>query len=127
MREEDGPMKAFPAALLTATAALASGDPRLSAQQPEAAGPPPACKVCVSEPKPTTRKVYGCKTEEYCLPRCSLLSWLWGACGCDAGPCGDLRVRHRLIVKKVPGCDTKQCVPREVPAAGTAPNKPATP
>jgi hypothetical protein len=117
-------MKNFGASLLIAAAALDLCDARLKAQQPEAGGPPP-CKVCVSEPKKNTRKVYACKDEEYCLPRCSLLAWLRGLCGCDGGPCGDLRVRHRLVVKKVPDCDTQQCVPREPPVAAPAPKNPA--
>jgi hypothetical protein len=87
--------------LLAAVAGLAVADPD-----------PSPCKVCVSEPKANTRKVYACKCEDYCLPRCGLLSWLWGHCGCGDGPCGELRIRHRLVVKKVPDCDTKQCVPR---------------
>src|SRR4051812_13945330 len=62
---------------------------------------PPASKVCVREPKHNTRRVYGCKIEEYCLPRCSLLSLFQGKCDCDQDGCGDVRVRHRLVVKKV--------------------------
>ena len=75
----------------------------------------------MSEAKPQTRTVYSCTTEEYCLPRCSLLSVILGRCGCEAGPCGELRVRRRLVVKKVPDCDTTQCVPREMPAGGGNP------
>jgi hypothetical protein len=71
-------------------------------------------KICVSEVKHTTKKVYACKGEEYCLPRCSFLSLLWGKCSCDEGSCGDVKVRHRLIVKTVDGCESKQCVIREV-------------
>ncbi len=81
----------------------------------------PACKVCVSVPKATTKKVYACKEEQYCLPFCSLLSLLHGDCTCDDGNCGDLRVRHRLVVKKVAGCDGKQCVPKELPIACSEP------
>jgi hypothetical protein len=120
-------MRTFAAALLIATAVLARGNPGLRAQQTEPCGPAPACKVCVSEPKPTTRKVYAYKVEEYCLPRCRLLTWLCGAWGGDSGPCGDLKVRHRLVVKTVPGCDTRQCVPREPTAAQTTSSKPTNP
>ncbi len=129
--------------LLIALAGLAFSGGELRAQQPDAevlvttsvpgappgavlgAGecPPPTCKVCVSEPKPTTRKVYACKVEEYCLPCCSLFSILRGKCGCEDGHCGEVRERHRLVVRKVDGCDTKQCVVREVllPAASCEP------
>ena len=105
---------------LVAVLAIVSGVSGLAAEPPEP-GCPPACKVCVSEAKPQTRTVYVCKDEEYCLPRCGLLSFVLGRCGCGEGPCGDLRVRRRLVVKKVPDCDTTQCVPREVPAAGDSP------
>jgi hypothetical protein len=71
----------------------------------------PAPKICVSEPKPHLRNVYGCKTEEYCLPGLSFGSLL--RCNhCADGECGDLRVRHRLVVKKVHDHDTTHCVPR---------------
>ena len=47
----------------------------------------------------------------------ALLAWLLGKkCACDQGGCGDVRVRHRLIVKTVDGCATTQCVPRAAPA-----------
>jgi len=94
-----------------------------TAQQPEPACPAP-CKVCVSEPKHNTKKVFACKAEEYCLPRCDLLSRLWGQCGCDCGPCCELRVRHRLVVKKVPDCDTWHCVLKDAPPACPAPCAP---
>jgi hypothetical protein len=51
------------------------------------------------------------KDEEYCLPRCSWWRMFCGNC-CD-GSCGELRVRHRLVIKKVPDCETAQCVPRK--------------
>ena len=120
-------MKPFSVAVLTAVAWLVLGSPGLEAQQPQPGCPPPPCKACVSEPKPNTRTVYACKQEEYCLPRCDLLSSLFGDCACEDGPCGDLKVRHRLVVKKVPDCDTKQCVPREVPGFGPARCAPAAP
>jgi hypothetical protein len=92
--------------------------PDATAKLCDEAPPPPACKVCVREPKASTRKVYACKCEDYCLPCCDWRSWLRGACRCDGGPCGELRTRHRLVVKKVPACDATQCVPRELPVAG---------
>lgn len=117
-------MKPFCVAVLAAVAAAATGGAGLRAQQPGPGAPPPACKVCVTEPKPRTRTVYSCKDEGYCLPKCSLLSLILGRCGCDGGPCGDLRVRRRLVVKKVPDGDTTQCVPREIPAADGTPPRP---
>ena len=96
-------MRAVSVILLAAVAGLAFADPGPEARPPDAACPPPACKVCVCEPKATTRKVYACRCEEYCLPRCDLLSLLRGTCGCGDGPCGELRTRHRLVVKKGPG------------------------
>ncbi len=105
--------------VLTALVAVGAGSAAGAADPPPACPPPPPCKVCVVEPKPTTRTVYACKAEEYCLPRCHLLSLLLGGhCGCDDGLCCELRVRHRLVVKRVPGCDAKQCVVREAPAPG---------
>lgn len=93
----------------------------LVAQQP---APMPACvdcpehtcKTCVVEPKHNTKTVYACQCEEYCLPRCSFLSLFLGKCGCDDGNCCELKVRHRLLVRKVEAPDTKQCVLHEVPA-----------
>lgn len=90
-----------------------SSEPLASIPSPDC---PPTCKVCVTEPKHNTKKVYAVKCEEYCLPRCSLLSLLRGKCACDDGCCGVVKVRHRLIIKKVDDCDTKECVLREVPA-----------
>jgi len=109
------PVKLLIMEALTLLAVLGLGTPDLTAQQPAVSCCPPTCKVCVRERKQHTRKVYSCKKEEYCLPRCRLLSILQGKCDCDEGPCGKLKARHRLIVKRVPDCDTTQCVPREVP------------
>src|SRR4051794_24822249 len=114
-------MRYFLVAALVTAGSLVANAGRLHAQQADASCPPPTCKICVSEPKHQTRTVYSTKAEEYCLPSCSLLSLLHGHCGCDSGPCGGVRVRQRLVVKKVPGCDTTQCVPRAVPAACPAP------
>jgi hypothetical protein len=107
--------------VLTALIAASVGTGVRAADPPPLCPSPPTCKVCVVEPKPTTRTVYASKVEEYCLPHCSLLELLLGGhCGCDDGSCCELRVRHRLVVKRVPGCETKQCVVREVPVAGAA-------
>ena len=114
-------MRFLSIAFLLLLAGLVVNDPGLHAQQPGTVHSSQTCKICVSEPQPNTRKVYACKTEEYCLPVCGLLSWLRGPCGCDPGPCGDLKVRHRLVVKKVPDSATNRCVPRAVPATCSVP------
>jgi hypothetical protein len=112
-------------AVLTAIAGLVPNASALNAQQANCDSPQQTFKICVLEPKQNTRKVYACKAEEYCLPRGGLFSLWRGQCDCSAGPCGDLKVRCRLVVKKVPDCETKQCVPREVrwdrPVPCTAP------
>jgi hypothetical protein len=100
-------MKRVSVAVLAVAAVLTSGGTRLKAQQPGS--------VCVREVRPATKTVYACQEEEYCLPRCGLLSWVLGQCGC-----GDVRVRHRLVVKHVPDGGTQRCVPRGGPAAGPA-------
>lgn len=123
-------MKQFSAVLFLAVAGMVLSAAGLRTQQPNsgssAAAPKdgtcsPTCKVCVSEPKHNTKIVYGCKCEEYCLPSCSLLSLLCGKCACADGPCGEVKVRHRLVLKKVDACDTKNCVLREVPMGPVAP------
>ncbi len=118
-------MKLASAVVLLAAAGLAPADPGPDA--PPAAGPPPACNACAAEPRPATRKVYSCKCEEYCLPSCGLWSLLRGGCGCADGPCGELRVRHRLVVTKVPVGTVIQCVPQMVPAATPAAPAPKAP
>jgi hypothetical protein len=87
----------------------------------------PATKLCVVEPKPTLRTVYSSKDEAYCVPRCNLLSFLLGCCRCEDIPACELRVRSRLVVKKVPGCESKQCVVREIPAPGAGRCEPTQP
>jgi hypothetical protein len=96
--------------LLVTLAGLILNGSLLKAQQPDT-GHSAGCKVCVSEPKQNTRKVYACKNEEYCLPRCSLIPFLQS---CNDVRCGDLRVRHRLVVKIVPDQETTRCVPRAI-------------
>jgi hypothetical protein len=84
-------------------------------------------KICAYQLKRNTKTVYACRTEEYCLPRCSLLALLQGKCGCERGCCGDLRIRQRLVVKKVDACPTQQCVPVEVPVTCPEPCPPTAP
>src|SRR4051812_21731487 len=85
------------------TAGLSAGSGAVPATSP--AG---ACaatqKVCVAEPEKRTKVCYAVKCEEYCLPKCSLLAILRGACSCD-GHCGDVRTRTWLVKKRVPDCD----------------------
>jgi hypothetical protein len=107
-------------AVLTIVTGLAATSSGLKAQQLDAGSSPQNCKVCMSEPKPNSRTVYVCKKEEYCLPRCDVFSLLSRQGGCAEGSCGNLKVRHRLVVKKVPDCDTKQCVPRYLPVGGSS-------
>jgi hypothetical protein len=117
-----------PQPLCPATSLPAYPPPRVTASPPLAAScGPPTCKVCVREPKHNTRWVFGCKSEEYCLPYCSPFSLFWGGCGCEDGPCGAFRIRHRLVIKKVDTCDTTTCVVREVPVTHQAPPVPAQP
>lgn len=79
-----------------------------------------ACKstACVTEPKKNTKVVYSSRSKEYCLPKCSLLSWFRSDCGCD-GQC-EKRTKNVLVKKVVPDCDTSHCVLKEVPL-GAAP------
>ena len=74
----------------------------------------PTCKICVIEPRPTTKVVYSSACKEFCLPECSLLSLLRKCGGCG---CGEVRTRTVLIKKVAPGCDKPACVLKEVPAA----------
>jgi hypothetical protein len=81
-----------------------------------ASGYCPSCKICVIEPKKHTKNVFNIKYEEFCVPRCSLLGILrGGCCQCAGQECGDVHIRRKLVVKKVPDCDTKQCVLRDRP------------
>jgi hypothetical protein len=136
-------MKRFSVSILAAVVGLALAGPRLVAQPPinnvsaygsaYGTAPPPApvvlppmtgaaycaptCKVCVSEPRPVTKWVYSTKCEEYCLPHCSLLAILRGECGCEDGSCGEVRTKHRLVMKKVECFDGKRCVLKDMPTA----------
>jgi hypothetical protein len=103
---------------------VTSGPMPMAATTVPAAECVPTCKVCVCEPKQNTKICFSSKCEDYCLPRCSLLSLFRGKCGCEDGCCGDVRTRHLLIVKKVPACDTKKCVLKEVPAVCAPPCAP---
>ena len=119
---------------LATVAVLFSASLGLNAQQPdltpatmlpavpEVTYLPQTRKVCVSEPKQNTRTIYATKCEEYCLPRALPLFSLFGGhkCDCDDGHC-DVKVRHKLVVKQVEACETKQCVLKEIPCAKTLP------
>jgi hypothetical protein len=146
-------MKPFVAALLSVAAGLGLAVSGLKAQPlrpPLVASPPdtvvaPAsasvptsavaveqtcaqtAKICVSEPKQNTKTVYACKVEEYCLPRFSLPAFLGCKSGCEDGRCSDVRIKHRLVVKRVDAPDTTHCVPRAVPLQSAAPCFSATP
>lgn len=100
----------------------------LAGEPPEA----PPVKVCVVEPKATTKVVYASRCKDYCLPCCSLWDLLCGRRGSCDGGCGPVRTKAVLVKKKVPDCDARQCVViKVVPAAcestGVAPDAKATP
>jgi hypothetical protein len=78
--------------------------------------PPAKAKVCVVEPKATTKAVYGWVCQAYCAPRCRLLDWFCGGCGCC-----ELRTRSVLRKKTVPGCPVPACVLKEVPVTSAPP------
>jgi hypothetical protein len=135
-------MKHFSFAMLSVAACLALAGPGFNAQQvdigaatqapaPSAAATSAACAqtrtICVMEAKHHTKTVYACKSEEYCLPHSSLLSLLWGKNSCDDGRCSDVRIKHRLIVKKVDAPDTSHCVPQVAPVQYANPNNSAAP
>jgi hypothetical protein len=108
--------------------------PGVSVPQPPASiasAGAPACgtaKVCVMEPKPTTKVVYDSVCKDYCVPRCCSLFGLLRSCtgfgdecksgGCGGGGCGDceLRTRRVLVKKVVPDCDKPTCVLKDAPA-----------
>jgi hypothetical protein len=85
--------------------------------------PPPACPppcpapVCVAVPATRTidKVIYDDRCVAYCLPRCSLFSFLWhGTCGC--AECGQPRTRHVLIKKIVhEECPDVKCEVRQAP------------
>lgn len=70
-------------------------------------------KVCVAEPKPTTKVVYGCVAKDICAPGVSLFG---GCCDkdCEGGTCAKVRVRNVLVKKIVPGPLALTCVARDV-------------
>lgn len=84
-----------------------------------AAQPPPdghGPKVCVYEPKATTKTAYTTACKEYCAPDYSPLALLrrcLGRGGCD-GPCSEPLVKHVLVKKTVPGPDKMTCVLKEL-------------
>lgn len=90
-----------------------------TAPAPVAAGQECKTTACVTEPKKNTKTVYSSVCKEYCVPRCSLFSWFSGDCGC--GDNCEKRTKNVLVKKKVPACDTTQCVLKDVPAGYCAP------
>src|SRR4051794_14183976 len=81
-------------------------------QQYFAPMPAPCCeavKVCQPRPdiKKTVKVTYGCKAEDYCVPRCGLCT-LYTTCtsGGECLRCGKVRTRNILIKKiKNEECD----------------------
>jgi hypothetical protein len=80
-------------------------------------------KVCVPEPttKKTTKAVYSCRCEDFCLPGFHLHGLFHHTDGdacpaCEAGKCGH-PLTKKVLVKKVctEECDSYKCVPAEVP------------
>jgi hypothetical protein len=80
-------------------------------------------KVCVPEAttKKTTKTVYDCRCEDFCLPGFHLHGLFHATAGdacpaCEAGKCGHPLTR-KVLVKKTctEECDTYKCVPAEVP------------
>jgi hypothetical protein len=91
-----------------------------------AAQSPGGSKVCVYEPKATTKTVYTTVCKEYCAPNYSPLAILRRCCGitdCD-GPCAEPLTRRVLVKKSVSGPDTMVCTLKELPLVclpGTVP------
>ncbi len=101
-------------------------------QFPVGGAPAGGPKVCVTEPKPTTRVVYDSVCKEYCAPRCCSVLGLIRRCfgleeECDSGGCGDceLRTRSVLVKKVVPGPDVPTCVLKDAAACAPGPARPA--
>jgi hypothetical protein len=89
-------------------------------------------RVCVIEPKATTKTVHGSVCREYCSPRCSVFKSLMSrfrgsddSCG-GCGDCCELLHRRVLTKKTVPDCDTKTCVLKEIPGCDLLIPAPAT-
>jgi hypothetical protein len=93
------------------------------ADAPCAAACGPTHKVCTPEEttKKTDKVVYDYKCVDYCLPRCSFFSSLWGH-GCGCGNCGAPRVR-RVLIKRVvhEECPDVKCTVEERPCGPLAP------
>src|SRR5262249_43368586 len=88
----------------------------------------PLCtkKICVAEPKKSTKVVYDEVCKGYCRRTChfSLFS-MFGHHGCDSCcdscntcnsccECGKPHVKHVLVKRNIPDCDTTNCVVKEV-------------
>jgi hypothetical protein len=105
--------------LAAATLAVAGLSGTTPAQDP--GGPECGAKVCrpVCETKTVTTKCYSAKCEEFCLPPCSPLGWLFGGCS----ECGRVRTKRLLVVKLQKSEEqVTKCVPvADCAAAGCAP------
>lgn len=114
----------------TATLAALAAAVGLCTAQP----PPPvlvvhhptgSAKVCVTEPKATTKTVYTSACKEFCAPDylpLAVLRRCFGHEACD-DPCPPQPLTKTVLVKKtVPGPDKMTCVLKEVPrVTGVAP------
>lgn len=93
----------------------------------EACPSPGGCctpKVCVPTvgTKAVDKRVYGSLCEEFCIPKCNLLSLLRGHGSCCSCPvCEAPRMRKVLLIKirKEERCE-KKCVLQEAPCGGPA-------
>jgi hypothetical protein len=104
-----------------------------AAQAEPVASPAPCCeppKVCVPRPdkKKTTKTIYGCKSEDYCLPRCTccVLFKLFkkGCCDDCCVQCEKVRTKNVLLKKfKEEECDVVKCKPEPLCGDG----RPAAP
>lgn len=91
-----------------------------TAPAPVTVGEPCKTTACVTEPKKNTKTVYSSVCKEYCVMNCSPFSFFGSSdCGC-CDNC-EKRTKNVLVKKKVPTCDTTQCVLKEVPTGGCAP------
>lgn len=81
-----------------------------------------AMKVCATEMTPTKKVVFGSECKEYCYPRSCVADWLRACCGKGScADCGDVRTKHVLLKKSVPGPEVPKCVLKEVPVCATPP------
>jgi hypothetical protein len=103
--------------LVAATLAVAGLSGTTPAQDPGC----PECgpKVCrpVCETKTVTTKCYSSKCEEFCMPPCSPLGWLFGG-----AECGSVRTKRLLVVRlQKSEVQVTKCVPVAECATGGVP------